>query len=277
MAGAWLNLALTVGCLVLVWVTYSVPQRKLTFEREARAQYLAVVKFVQLLLDMMLTAFPTTMRQFVALFILTIQIVQIFYALYVVRRARDVFTRRIRPPLVIKALLDMTGERAAEVDPFTLDMLERLEGLVKVRTQMIFSVRSGRQFLVFGVAALLVASLFQYSWEFAKILSYGNRYFTRSQIETIMSEANLPMYWPSYAADPQGGGAMRARRPAHHRADDVVEDADEHERSEKGSSHGIRDRWAIRSPPNLPWIAVGAGRLALFTPRRAGGSLACRR
>ena len=206
MAGAWLNLVLTIGCLVLVWVTYSVPQRKLTFDREARAQYLAIVKFVQLLCDMLLTAFPTTMRQFVALFILTIQIVQIFYALYVVRRARDVFTRRIRPPLVIKALLDMTGERAAEVDPFTLDMLERLEGLVKVRTQMKFSVRSGRQFLVFGVAALLVASLFQYSWEFAKILSYGNRYFTRSQIETIMSEANLPMYWPSYAADPQGGG-----------------------------------------------------------------------
>ena len=176
MAGAWLNLVLTIGCLVLVWVTYSVPQRKLTFDREARAQYLAIVKFVQLLCDMLLTAFPTTMRQFVALFILTIQIVQIFYALYVVRRARDVFTRRIRPPLVIKALLDMTGERAAEVDPFTLDMLERLEGLVKVRTQMKFSVRSGRQFLVFGVAALLVASLFQYSWEFAKILSYGNRY-----------------------------------------------------------------------------------------------------
>ena len=43
MAGAWLNLVLTIGCLVLVWVTYSVPQRKLTFDREARAQYLAEV------------------------------------------------------------------------------------------------------------------------------------------------------------------------------------------------------------------------------------------
>ena len=41
----------------------------------------------------------------------------------------------------------------------------------------------------------------------------------------------------SQPADPQGGSAVRARRPAHHRADDVVEDADEHGRSKRGASH----------------------------------------
>ena len=49
-------------------------------------------------------------------------------------RSRESFTRRIRPPLVIKALLDMKGEALGRdrAQPLTLGMLERLEGIVKV-------------------------------------------------------------------------------------------------------------------------------------------------
>ena len=42
-----------------------------------------------------------------------------------VGRAREAFTRRIRPPLVIKALLDMKGEilGSTKAQPLTLGML----------------------------------------------------------------------------------------------------------------------------------------------------------
>lgn len=205
----WINIIITCGLLALVWVTFSVTQRELTFERQSRMQYVAVFKFAQVLIDMMLTAFPTVSRQVFALTMVVLQILQIFYALYIVRQAREVFTRRIRPPLVIKALLDMKGDahgKDAQAEPLTLGMLERLEGIVKVRTQMKFSVRSGRQYLVGGVATLLVVSVLQYAWEFTKILTYSNRFFTRSQIETIADDSNLPMYWPSFSYDPATGG-----------------------------------------------------------------------
>ena len=84
-------------------------------------------------------------------------------------------------------------------DPLTLGMLERLEGIVKIRHQMKFSVRSGRAYLVFGVALLLVFSIFQWSWEFAKVLTYQNRFFSKAQISAIDASSNLHMYWPSYA------------------------------------------------------------------------------
>ena len=47
------------------------------------------------------------------------------------RGARETFSRRIRPPLVIKALLDMKGDVWGKAEPLTLGMLERLEGIVK--------------------------------------------------------------------------------------------------------------------------------------------------
>ena len=149
-----------------------------------------------------------------------------------IHNSRDLFTKRIRPPLVIKALLDMKGEvvSKAEAEPLTLGtlerleglshmhaqglaqmhalrvcmhahacmhapvhmhaymrtgMLERLEGIVKVRNQMKFSVRAGRQYLITGVAVLLVSSFLQWGWEFTKILTYQNRYFTLKQVADI--------------------------------------------------------------------------------------------
>ena len=38
-------------------------------------------------------------------------------------------------------------------------------------------------------------------WEFTKVLTYQNRYFTKTQIAAIDSASNLPMYWPSRAYD----------------------------------------------------------------------------
>merc|ERR1719163_2325929 len=111
----------------------------------------------------------------------------IAYGLFMVQRAREAFTRRIRPPLVIKALLDMKGEAlgATKAQPLTLGMLERLEGIVKVKDQQKFNVRSGREYLIAGVFILLFFSFAQWTWEFTKILTYQNRFFGKSQIEAI--------------------------------------------------------------------------------------------
>jgi hypothetical protein len=131
---AWVNVVISVGCLALIFSTYSVTQRELTFERQSRVGYLIVLKMLQLLLDIALTAYPTFIRNLAAVLLVGINLLQIAYGLYVVRQAREAFTRRIRPPLVIKALLDMKGEAlgATKAQPLTLGMLERLEGIVKV-------------------------------------------------------------------------------------------------------------------------------------------------
>ena len=44
-------------------------------------------------------------------------------------------------------------------------------------------------------------------WEFTKILTYQNRFFSRNQIEAISMNSNLPMYWPSRAYDASTNGA----------------------------------------------------------------------
>ena len=200
---AWMNVVASAALLTVVYVTYSVPRRELTFERQSRIGSLAIVKVGQILSNIALLGYPTPTRQFFALTLALLGLAQVSFALYVVRAARELFTRRIRPPLVIKALLDMKGESIGAgkqiADPLTLGMLERLEGIVKIRHQMKFSVRSGRAYLVFGVALLLVFSIFQWSWEFAKVLTYQNRFFSKAQISAIDASSNLHMYWPSYA------------------------------------------------------------------------------
>ena len=54
----------------------------------------------------------------------------------------------------------MKGEAvgAAKAQPLTLGMLERLEGIVKVKDQQKFNVRSGREYLIAGVFILLFFS-----------------------------------------------------------------------------------------------------------------------
>ena len=90
-------------------------------------------------------------------------------------------------------------------------MLERLEGIVKVRDQQKFNVHQGREYLIVGVALLLVLSFGQFMWEFTKILTYQNRYFGKGEIQAIAAASNLPMYWPSRAIDPAGSGATASR------------------------------------------------------------------
>ena len=76
------------------------------------------------------------MRQFVIFLAALFRLVQIFYHLHLIRISREPFSRRIRPPLVIKALLDMKGDAIATAEPLTMGMLERLEGIVKVRGRL---------------------------------------------------------------------------------------------------------------------------------------------
>ena len=114
----------------------------------------------------------------------------------------------MRPPLVIKALLDMKGEALGETraQPLTLGMLERLEGIVKVRDQMKFNVHQGREYLIYGVFVLLFFSFAQFMWEFTKVLTYQNRFFSKVAIAQIDAASNLPMYWPATAYSPVSGG-----------------------------------------------------------------------
>ena len=50
---------------------------------------------------------------------------------------------------------------ATKAQPLTLGMLERLEGIVKVRDQQKFNVHQGREYLIGGVFILLVCSFGQ--------------------------------------------------------------------------------------------------------------------
>ena len=164
------------------------------------------------------------------------------------RLSRELFTRKLRPPLVIKALLDMKGDTLSAADPLTLGMLERLEGIVKVREQMKFNVKHGRcaaaaQFrrnsratpaqllsdarsspsrsnnLTIATMLLLVFSFLSFSWEFTKILTYQSRFFSRTQVEQIDLRSNLFMYWPSraYGRVPQRVHGQRIVLAVQHR------------------------------------------------------------
>ena len=201
---AWINVVVSAALIALIFTTYSVTSRELTFERQSRIGYLIVVKVSQMLLAIALTAYPTFLRNIGGIGLGSLAVIQIAYSLYIIQRAREAFTRRIRPPLVIKALLDMKGEAlgATKAQPLTLGMLERLEGIVKVKDQQKFNVRSGREYLINGVVILLIFSFGQWMWEFTKILTYQNRFFSRNQIAAIEEATNLPMYWPSRAFVP---------------------------------------------------------------------------
>ena len=201
---AWINVVISVGLVLLVWNTYSVTQRELTFERQSRVGYLIVFKVGQILLAIAMLAYPTFTRNLLGACAAFLALIEIAYGLYVVRESRDTYTRRVRPPLVIKALLDMKGEALGETNraqPLTLGMLERLEGIVKVRDQMKFNVHQGREYLIVGVFVLLFFSFAQFMWEFTKVLTYQNRFFTKRQAAEIASASNLHMYWPAVAYD----------------------------------------------------------------------------
>ena len=91
---AWLSLLVSAGLLTLIFITYSVTSRELTFERQSRISTLVVTKVGQVLVDMALLAYPTVARQFVALTLVFFAICQIAYGLWVVRTARESFTKR---------------------------------------------------------------------------------------------------------------------------------------------------------------------------------------
>ena len=76
---AWLNAVTSAILLALVYVTYSVALRELTFERQSRIAALVVTKVGQILIDMALTAYPTVPRQFVALSLVFFGLLQIAY------------------------------------------------------------------------------------------------------------------------------------------------------------------------------------------------------
>ena len=120
---SWLNVAIGTVLLGVLWVTYSVPKRRVTFER---------------------LGYPNPVRLIVVVANFLLCLLQVVWNLRSVRLSRELFTRKLRPPLVIKALLDMKGDTLSAADPLTLGMLERLEGIVKVREQMKFNVKHGR-------------------------------------------------------------------------------------------------------------------------------------
>lgn len=45
----------------------------------------------------------------------------------------------------------------------------------------------------------------RWTWEFTKVLTYQNRFFSKTQITAISAASNLPMYWPSRAHDAATG------------------------------------------------------------------------
>ena len=57
-----------------------------------------------------------------------------------------------------------------------MGMLERLEGIVKVRDQLKFNVKHGRENLLFAVQMLLIFSLLSFFWEFTKVRTYPPRH-----------------------------------------------------------------------------------------------------
>ena len=129
------SVVLSAGAVGVVWITYGTPA--MSSERQLMLWYAIVVKPLQMLLDMALAGYPTSMRQMFVILCLVLRVCEVFYLLYLVRKARDVLLRPVRPPLVIKALLDMKGDAHVGAEPLTLGMLERLEGIVKVRDRPI--------------------------------------------------------------------------------------------------------------------------------------------
>ena len=172
---AWISVVVSVAVVMLIWITFSVPSDRLTFERKNNLWYVVVANCLQVMFDVALLGYPTPVRQLVIFLAVLLRMVQIFYHLHLIRISREPFSRRIRPPLVIKALLDMKGDAIATAEPLTMGMLERLEGIVKVRDQLKFNVKHGRENLLFAVQMLLIFSLLSFFWEFTKVRAYPSR------------------------------------------------------------------------------------------------------
>ena len=199
---SWLTAITSIAVVMLVWIIFSVPPERLTFERKANLWYVVTAKTAQTLVDIALLGYPTPMRQLIIFFGVSLRIGQIFWNLRIIRQSREAFSRRIRPPLVIKALLDMKGDAITTADPLTMGMLERLEGIVKVRDQLKFNVKHGRQNLTLVALMLLVFSGLSFSWELTKLLTYQSRHFSKEHLTAIEDNSHLPMYWPSRAHSP---------------------------------------------------------------------------
>lgn len=80
---SWLNVVVSASLVLLIWATFAVPSRDLTFERQSRVGYLIVFKVWEILVDMALTGYPTPLRNTVCLSLAFLRLVQIVYCLRV--------------------------------------------------------------------------------------------------------------------------------------------------------------------------------------------------
>lgn len=74
---SWLNMVISAALVALIWTTYSVTQRELTFERQSRVGYLIVIKVGQIIVCIALTAYPTFIRNLVGISLALLDIVQV--------------------------------------------------------------------------------------------------------------------------------------------------------------------------------------------------------
>lgn len=62
---AWISVVVSVAVVMLIWITFSVPSDRLTFERKANLWYVVVAKCMQVMFDVALLGYPTPVRQLV--------------------------------------------------------------------------------------------------------------------------------------------------------------------------------------------------------------------
>ena len=62
---AWVSFVVSIAVVMLIWITYSVPSDRLTFERKANLWYVVVAKCMQVMFDVALLGYPTPVRQLV--------------------------------------------------------------------------------------------------------------------------------------------------------------------------------------------------------------------
>ena len=102
---AWISVVVSAAVVMLIWITFSVPSDRLTFERKNNLWYVVIANCLQVMFDVALLGYPTVIRQLVIFLAALLRLLQIFYHLHLIRISREPFSRRIRPPLVFKTLL----------------------------------------------------------------------------------------------------------------------------------------------------------------------------